>query len=277
VGFRVTNPIGREIPVIVEIPHASVWVDPESLGTLSVPARCIGQDADLFVDQLYDKAPALGATVLIAEVSRYVCDLNRSEADVDPLAVVGAATTSPTAPHGLIWRRSTDGQNVLHAPLQPSEFNRRLVRFYRPYHEALTQLVHAKLERFGFVIVLAAHSMPSSGRAGHTDSGNERADIVPGSRGGTTAASELIRTPEELARKRGWSVVHDQPYRGGFTTGHWGQPSRAIHALQVELNRRLYMDEVRLVPVTPGFEQTRDYCTDLVARLGQIDLSPRIV
>jgi N-formylglutamate amidohydrolase len=261
--------VGAELPVIVEIPHASVRVDPESMGTMCVPARCIGQDADLLVDELYSEAPSLGATVLVAEISRYVCDLNRAETDVDPLAVANAPQNSPTAPHGLIWRRSTDGQAVLSAPLQPDEFQRRLERFYRPYHEALTRLVHAKVERFGFAVVLAAHSMPSSGRAGHVDTGSERADIVPGTRGGTTAASELIRVPEEVARKRGWSVMHDQPYRGGFTTGHWGQPSRAIHAVQVELNRRLYMDELRLVAIHPGFEQTRDYCTELVRRLGQ--------
>lgn len=272
-GFRVTGPIGRELPVIVEVPHASVWVDPESLGTLCVPARCIGQDADLFVDELYARAPELGAHLLVAEISRYVCDLNRSEADIDPLAVVGAPQNSVSAPHGLIWRRSTDGQSVLTAPLTQAEFTRRLERFYRPYHQALTRLVEAKLERFGFAVVLAAHSMPSSGRVGHTDTGNDRADIVPGSRGGTTAASELIRTPEELARKRGWSVVHDQPYRGGFTTGHWGQPARGIHTVQVELNRRLYMDEVRLVH-SDGFDQTREYCEALVQRLGEFEQTP---
>jgi N-formylglutamate deformylase len=77
VGFRVIQPLGAELPVIVEIPHASIHVDAQSMGTMCVPARCIGQDADLLVDELYSEAPALGATVLVAEISRYVCDLNR--------------------------------------------------------------------------------------------------------------------------------------------------------------------------------------------------------
>lgn len=269
VGYRVVEPLGVETPLVVEIPHASIALDPESIATLTAPARCVGQDADLYVDELYADAAELGATVLVAEVSRYVCDLNRAETDIDAAAVSSAPKDAPALPHGLIWRRSTDGQAVLAKPLDDQEFQRRMVRYYRPYHQTLSDMVEAKRARFGFALVLAAHSMPSSGRVGHLDSGNDRADVVPGSRGGTTAQAEMIRIPEELAQRRNWSVVHDQPYRGGFTTGFWGQPQRQIHAVQVELNRRLYMDELTLSRRPGGFEQTRQYCRELVQALSR--------
>jgi N-formylglutamate amidohydrolase len=219
------------------------------------------------VDELYTSATEFGASVLVARVSRYVCDLNRSERDVDAEAVQGVSAVG-THPHGLIWRRSTDGQVALAAPLSPAEYERRLERFHRPYHQALSALIEDKRRRFGFALVLAAHSMPGSARVGHQDLGR-RADIVPGSRGRTSAASGLIDIPERLAEARGWSVAHDQPYRGGFTTGHYGRPDQNVHVLQVELNRQLYMDEGTLARLPGRFEQTKAYCDELVQEMSR--------
>lgn len=269
--FEVLEPVAAaETPLVVEIPHASIAVDPLSLATLRVSAHSIGQDADLYVDELYQDAQALGATVLVARVSRYVCDLNRAETDVDERAVQGVPK-APPAPHGLIWRQSTLGQAALLQPLTRREFERRRDGIYRPYHARLQQLLARKQERFGFALLLAAHSMPSRGRQGHRDTGTRRADVVPGSRGRTSAASRVIDLPEHLARARGLSVAHDEPYRGGFTTGHYGKPERGIHVLQVELNRALYMDEDSLEPLPTGFDATRAYCRELVLRLSQLD------
>jgi N-formylglutamate deformylase len=270
VSFRVIAPRAAETPVVVEVPHAGLAVDALTLPTLSAPIRSLGVDADLYVDELYADAPDVGATLLVAEHSRYVCDLNRSEQDVDPLAAAGGA--AQRAPHGLIWRDTTEGQRALYQPLGREELERRLVRFYRPYHACLAELLAAKRARFGFVILLAGHSMPSRGRAGHTDTGRDRADIVPGSRGRTTASSLVIDTPERIARTKGWSVVHDDPYRGGFTTAFYGRPDRQQHALQVELSRRLYMNEATLEKRPGGFEATREFCTALVASLGALEL-----
>lgn len=269
-NFSVHQPQGHEIPVVVEIPHAGLGVDPWALATLAAPARCIGIDADLYVDQLYRGASAAGATCLVAHTSRYVCDLNRSETDVDARSVAGAQGANST--HGLIWRRTTDDQPAIVAPLSTQEFQRRLDSIYRPYHRALADLVSDKLARFGHVVVLCAHSMPSRGRPGHRDAGTDRADVVPGSRGRSTAAAAVIDLPEQLARERNWTVLHDDPYRGGFTTGFYGRPAQGIHAVQVELARRLYMDERTLRKKDPDFEQVAEYCVDLVERLGALKL-----
>ena len=270
-SFKVIAPRAPETPVFVEVPHAGLSVDALTLPSLAAPARSIGVDADLYVDELYAGAPDVGATLLVAEHSRYVCDLNRSEQDVDPLAVIGGS--AQRAPHGLIWRDTTEGQRALYQPLSRDELERRLVTYYRPYHQCLTELLAAKRAKFGFAVLLAGHSMPSRGRPGHSDTGRDRADVVPGSRGRTTAAGVIIETPELVARPRGWTVVHDDPYRGGFTTAFYGRPDRNQHALQVELSRRLYMNETTLEKKRDGFEETREFCTGLVAALGRIDLA----
>lgn len=267
-SFTVHRPEGVETPLVVEVPHAGLEVDPIALADLVSPARCIGYDADLLVDELYAAAPGLGATLLVAHTSRYVVDLNRAETDVDSGAVDGVPPLD--APHGLVWKRSTEGHPTLRRALPESELQRRLETIYRPYHRTLAQLLREKREKFGFALLLCAHSMPSRGRTGHGDTGSDRADVVPGSRGHTSGCPEIIELPADLARARGWSTQHDVPYRGGFTTAHYGRPAQGVHAVQVELNRRLYLDEDSLTRRAGGYEATRDYCTELVRRLSAV-------
>jgi len=266
--FSVREPETDETPVVVEIPHAGLRVTPGSLATLIAPARSLALDADLYVDQLYEDAPTHGATLLVSHVSRYVCDLNRAEQDVDSRAVAG--TAAHHSPHGLVWVATTEGAPALSRPLTRAEFRDRLENIYLPYHRALSALLERKRRTFGFAVLLCGHSMPSRARG---IGQRNRADIVPGSRGRSTAASDVIDCPDALARELGWSVAHDDPYRGGFTTAHYGNPSLAVHAVQVEISRKRYMDEIGLVKLSNEFEQVRQYCGRLVARLGALKLA----
>jgi N-formylglutamate amidohydrolase len=270
VPFSVRQPETTPTPVVVEVPHAGLFVDPLSLATLAAPAHSIGRDADLYVDDLYVDAPAEGATLLAARYSRYVCDLNRGLLDYDSSAVEGGPARA--APHGLIWRTTTEDRPALVARLKRDELERRLNQIYRPYHATLQQLLRANVERFGYAILLCAHSMPSRGRVGHADPGRERADVVPGSRGRTSAASSIIELAERIALSFGWTVAHDDPYRGGFSTGHYGRPVDGVHAIQIELARRLYMDELGLRKLPEQFERTREFCRTLVRELGGVKL-----
>ncbi|MGC4094689.1 MAG: N-formylglutamate amidohydrolase [Polyangiaceae bacterium] len=102
-------------------------------------------------------------------------------------------------------------------------------------------------------------------------SGRERADVVPGSRGRTSAAAIVIDTVDRLAREAGFSVAHDQPYRGGFSTGHYGRPEHAVHAVQVELNRKLYMNELSLEKKPREFEALRAFCRRLTRELASLE------
>jgi len=278
-GFSVLSPLAAETPLLVEIPHAGLMVDEPARATLMAPAEALARDADLWVDELYADAPAAGATVLVAHVSRYVCDLNRAESDLEPRAA--RAGRRPVAPHGLVWCSTTTGAPALAHPIDETELTRRLELYYRPYHRVIGEILAHKRARFGFAILLCAHSMPSRSHepsdggadAGRSAAPRQRADIVPGSRGGTTAAAAVVDCPELLARERGWSVAHDQPFRGGYSTLRYGHPVTGVHAVQVEISRRLYMDEASLERSPAGFPAVRAYCRSLVDALSALDLT----
>jgi len=269
--FRVVPPRAAEIPVVVEVPHAGLLVDAACLSTLLVSARSLARDADLYVDELVPDVADVGATTLIAHTSRYFIDLNRREEEVDRFAVDGAH--GHDAPHGLIWHRSTDGDRALSAPLPRREFERRLALIHRPYHATLRRLLEEKKQRFGHVILVCAHSMPSVGLSFATGREVPRADVVPGTRGRTSAAAPVIDLVDRHARACGFSVRHDDPYRGGYSTQHYGVPAQGFHAIQIELARRLYMDEPTLRRSPEGVAALRRFYRDLVALLGALPLS----
>ncbi len=270
--FEVFEPTGAETPVVVEIPHAGLDLPAPFLEPLTAPARAIGRDADLYVDALYADAPAEGATVLVCRTSRYAVDVNRAETDVDGEVVEGARG-DVALQHGLVWRTTSEGESALSRKLTRPELEERLELVWRPYHRMLASLVEQKRTRFGVAVVLAAHSMPSVERSGREKPrdgpARARADVVPGTRGRRSAAPSLIDALEEHAIARGWSVRHDDPYAGGFTTQHYGRPADGVHVLQVELARRLYLDEATLRPGS-GFEAVRAWCRELVGKLGRL-------
>ena len=271
--FTLTKPDRGETPLVVEVPHAGLSV-PEEVGAQTVvPREAIVRDADILVDKLYEAAPEQGATLLVAHVSRYVVDLNRGPDDVDR-ATVGDHPNARTAlqPRGVVWRMTTDGIDVLQRPLTFEEFSRRISTFHTPYHLCLRKTLEERRERHGFAVLLAAHSMPSVGRAGHLDPGSRRADVVPGTLGRSTADARLIDLVDSHFRAAGLSVCHDEPYRGGWTTATHGRPAEHVHAIQIELNRALYANESTAQPKAGDFERLQSLLSDLVAKVGQLDL-----
>jgi len=281
--FERFDPTGPETPVVVEVPHAGIEAGAAFLEPMVAPARSIARDADLYVDALYEDAPALGATLLVARASRYVIDLNRAEKDIDGEVVEGARG-DVRMHHGLVWRTTSDGEAALARRLSAQELEERLELVWRPYHRELAAILERKRQRFGIAVLLAAHSMPSvdrgrgGGGGGGARDGAEvaargRADVVPGSRGRRSAAGRFIDTVEAHAVAEGWSVRHDEPYAGGFTTQHYGRPADGVHAVQVELARRLYLDEATLRPL-PRFPEVRAWCHALVGKLAQAAALP---
>jgi N-formylglutamate amidohydrolase len=275
VHFTLLEPEQRETPVVVEVPHAGLSLEPPHVATICAPVNALGRDADLFVDELYADAPLEGATLLVARTSRYVVDLNRAESDVDADTVEGASS-QVRASRGLVWRLTGDGERVLTRRLTRAELEARLDGVYRPYHAALREVLARKVSRFGRAVLLAAHSMPSESRvptAAGAPPAPPRADVVPGSRGRTSAEAKYIDLIDAHARGAGWSVRHDDPYKGGFTTQNYGRPHANVHAVQVELARRLYMDEATLTRRPPNFDAVRRWCRALVSKLGQTALA----
>ncbi len=268
--FRLVRPREREVPVLIEVPHASVALPEEVRATLLVSADAIRRDADSYVDELYRDGPSHGATLLTACASRYVVDLNREEADVDEWAVRGVGHREKEHPRGVIWRESGDGKPALRSPIPRDDFEARLATYYRPYHGALREALSALRARHGRALLVAAHSMPSTAPSPQGGARLRRADVVPGTQGRSTAGRALIDAVETHFRAAGLSVRHDEPYRGGATTVRWGRPSEGFHAIQIELNRALYMNEATGDPKPEGVAWLTELCGSLVRRLGDV-------
>ena len=269
--FELNVPDRGALPVLVEVPHAGLGVPEAVRPLLAAPEASLLRDADIYVDQLYDEAADAGATVLSARLSRYVVDLNRSADDVDRETVPDHPAPRALQPRGVVWRMTTDGRPALERPLSFAELQDRIDRFHAPYHRTLEAQIERLRSRFGFAVLVAGHSMPSASRSSR--SGTPRADVVPGTRGRTTAASEVIDLVDEHFVSAGHSVRHDDPYRGGFTTANYGRPQEGVHAIQIELNRALYVDEETLAPKPAEFDKLRSLLTHLIKRLGELDLT----
>ncbi len=267
-SFEIIEPEAGDSPLVVEVPHAGLGIDGESASWIAAPIDCLARDADLYVDELFADSPRHGATLVVARLSRYVVDLNRAADDYDGIAVRGGPEGN--RPRGVIWRLTSDGRQVQRAQVTPDEAERRLDQYYRPYHQALTQVLERKRDRFGFAVLLCAHSMPTPrhrASAGRAPTGG--ADLVPGSCGGTSAAPHWIDLIDSLSREPGYHVRHDDPYRGGFSTAHYGRPADHFHAVQLEIARRLYMDETTLARDPNGFPQVATFAARLVGRLAE--------
>jgi len=267
---ELTHPRTPPSPVLVEVPHSGLQVPPEVESEIDAAPLAMLRDSDIYVDQLYRRAPEHGATLLVSRVSRYVVDLNRGPDDVDSAAVPRHPRARHIPARGVVWRARTDGTPLLRAPLTVQQFTRRLELFYEPYHRTLREVAAQIREQHGRVVILAAHSMPSAGRRTLGGGKVRRADIVPGTRGRSTADGRIIDLIDSHFREAGLSVKHDDPYRGGWTTSSYGAPKRGQHAVQIELNRALYVDEKTSEIKPNDFAQLQTVLDRLVGKLGKL-------
>ena len=267
---ELTAPKTTATPVLVEVPHSGLQVPPDVEPEIEATPFSVLRDSDIYVDQLYERAPNQGATLLVSRVSRYVVDLNRGPDEVDSAAVPRHPKARHIPARGVVWRARTDGTPLLRAPLTIDQFAKRIELYYKPYHQKLREVAARMREEHGHVVILAAHSMPSAGRRVFGGREVRRADIVPGTRGRSTADGRIIDLVDAHFRGAGLSVKHDEPYRGGWTTSSYGAPKRGQHAIQIELNRALYVNEKTSQIKSRDFAQLQTVLDQLVSKLGEL-------
>lgn len=236
-------PDGPASPLLVSVPHAGTRIPEQDRELIVCDRRTMLRDADLLVDRLYRSAPELGAGLIAATISRYVLDVNRAPGDVDRQVCHELDSPAAPNPRALIWRLSTEAHTVLPRTLSRAELDSRIARVHTPYHAKVRALLDARVQRFGYAILLDGHSMPSVGRATHSDPGVRRADVVPGDNKGRSCHPSLLQLVAEHFEAAGLSVLPNKPYSGGWITRNYGQPADNVHAIQIELNRDLYLYE----------------------------------
>ncbi|MEX0696374.1 MAG: N-formylglutamate amidohydrolase [Dongiaceae bacterium] len=269
-------PAEQTMPVVFASPHSGAAYPPEFLAASRLDPFALRKSEDSFVDEIFAAAPALGAPLLRALFPRAYIDPNREPFELDPAMFEDelpayANTASPRVAAGLgtIARVVASGEEIYGGRLRFAEATARLERCYRPYHDALRRIVTATRRRFGYCLLVDCHSMPSVGGPMERDAGRERVDIVLGDCHASSCAPAVVDRVEGLLRDRGYAVARNAPYSGGFVTRHYGRPAEGVHALQIEINRALYMDEAA-IRRAPGFAQVSEGMTALIRELGSV-------
>lgn len=253
------DPTVTPAPVVFDSPHSGLTVPDAFHPAVSLDRVFIATDTH--VDALFAGAPRHGAPLLKALFPRSFLDVNRSIEDVDPLLLdqpwPGPLSDAPSVRRGmgLIWRFAWGDQPMYDHALTITEVRDRIDRYWWPYHTALAQLIDGIHTRFGQVWHIDCHSMPRRGHVLSPDpAGTERADIVLGDRDGTTCAPMFTAVVADALRRRGYEVAINQPFKGAELVRRSGAPDQGRHSLQIEINRKLYMDEVSR-DRTAGFDR----------------------
>jgi N-formylglutamate deformylase len=246
--FRLVHPSGHAVPLVLDSPHSGADY-PEDFRA-AVANAALRQSEDSFVDELYSSGPSLGATLIAARFPRSYIDPNRSLLDIDA-SLIDGAWPGPAMPSrktelgiGLIWRLLDSGEAIYGRKLSVEEVKQRIVRYHQPYQRAVKDALDAAHEHFGGVWHINCHSMPAlSGRISEEGPGKPRADFVLGDRDGTTCEPEFTALVAQTLRGMGYEVKINDPYKGVELVRAFSDPAAQRHSLQVEVNRKLYLDE----------------------------------
>ncbi|WHZ36162.1 N-formylglutamate amidohydrolase [Sagittula sp. MA-2] len=256
--------------VVFASPHSGRDYPPSFLATTQLDERTIRSSEDAWVDRLFDSAPELGAPLLRAGAPRAYVDLNRAVDELDPALIEGVRRSghNPRVASGLgvVPRVVAGGRAIYRGKLSRLEAERRLQQIWRPYHEKLASLLAQSHAVFGEAILIDCHSMPREALDGALRNGVPRPEIVIGDRFGASSAADVVERVEAAFRAAGFVVARNTPFAGAYSTQAYGRPLRNQHAVQVEIDRSLYMDERNICP-SADFEDVRRVLRGVVAEL----------
>lgn len=269
--FKIRRPAEQRVPFVFASPHSGRLYPSSFAAQSRLDALCLRRSEDAYADELFAGAVTQGAPMIAARFPRAFLDVNRAPTELDPALFDGPLAVRVDTPNarvhaglGVIPRIVRDGAEIYRVKLHPGEAQERLSRLHRPYHAALARLVEETMARFGVAIVIDCHTMPSAASV---------PDIVLGDRYGAAASPLLIRSAEAAFATAGFSVARNAPYAGGYTTHLYGRPEICVHALQIEINRTLYLDEERIEPGA-NYALVQRRLNEALLALTRIDLGP---
>ncbi|RUM97480.1 N-formylglutamate amidohydrolase [Pseudaminobacter arsenicus] len=279
--FEIRQGGQQRVPFVFNSPHSGRYYPARFLSMVRLDGDAIRRSEDCYVDELFSGAVALGAPLMAANFPRSYLDVNREPWELDPRmfmepvpSFANIRSARVAGGLGTIPKLVGEGLDIYAGRLPLSEALGRIETVYKPYHAALKQLVMRTHMQFGSAVLIDGHSMPASVRIGET---GVRPDFIIGDRFGTSASRALTETAISILISMGYTVAHNKPYAGGFITEHYGRPARNLHALQIEINRGLYMNE-QTFRKSAGFDALTDdltcFCAELMASLTPVDDLP---
>ena len=267
--IRISYPECRTSPLVFASPHSGRDYPSSFVGQSALSLEQLRRSEDAYIDELFSAAPAFGAPLVAACFPRVYLDPNRGSDELDPHLIQGLSGTGILSPSprteaglGIIPRLGAEGRSIYKTRLSLSEARSRVEAFHKPYHEALEAELAEASEMFGVAILIDAHSMPSNGARG--------ADMVLGDKHGVSCASAVTDLVESRFRDHGFQCVRNTPYAGGYSTEHYGRPLLKRHAIQIEVNRGLYLNETR-VTRSGTFVSVQNRISRVIEALAGID------
>ena len=251
-AYEVLHPEKRTSCVVFASPHSGRDYPWSFLRKTILDEHSIRTSEDAFVDQLFDCAPQFGASFLKAGAPRAYVDLNRNVDELDPALIEGVCRggNNPRIASGLgvIPRVVAGGRSIYSGKISHDEAQRRITQYWRPYHEMLQKLLDHTRQRHGQAVLIDCHSMPHEATNGVAKSGIRRPDVVLGDRFGASATGEVVDRLEAAFVDAGFVVTRNAPFAGAYITQAYGRPSKGQHAVQVEIDRSIYMNEQLIRP-----------------------------
>lgn len=234
--YKITKSQTAEVPIVISVPHCGIDFPDEIKDQFKKKLIKSPDDTDWFVDQLYDFAPAMGITMIVANYSRWAIDLNRDKNN-KPLYSDGRIIT------GLCPVTSFLGEPIYkdeRTEVEPPEIKRRIDLYYSPYHQQIERLLSEHKKKFGKVLLWDCHSIRQSVPTIYKE---KFPDLILGDANGTSASPGLIETALSVLDHGGYSASHNHPFKGGYITRCYGKPSANQHALQLEMSKVNYLDD----------------------------------
>lgn len=269
--FDVLEPDVLRAPVVFNSPHSGRVYPDRFIERSKLDPHSLRRSEDCYIDQVFEDVVSLGVPLMRANFPRAYLDVNREPYELDPVMFadplpdyVNTGSVRVAGGLGTIARVVSETEEIYRAPLIFAEAEARILSLHVPYHRRLTELLLRAREHFGVSLLIDCHSMPSTVPAANPSDSSIRPDIIIGDRYGSSCSCEIVDMVEHKLTGMGYSVSRNRPYAGGFITQTYGRPIRAMHAVQLEINRSLYIDEDDLEKHN-GFHKLRHDMHMLVA------------
>lgn len=251
-AYHLTRPVTRTTCTVFASPHSGRDYAASFLDQAILDAHEIRSSEDAFVDLLFAAAPGHGAPLLTALAPRAYIDLNRAPDELDP-ALIEGIRRNPQNPRvasglGVVPRVVANGRHIYRGKIPLAEAHQRIAACWRPYHDKLQTLLDESCNAFGQAILIDCHSMPHEALENVGAIGGTRPDVVLGDRFGAAAGTDVVEQVEAAFASAGLRVARNMPFAGAYIAQHYGRPARHQHAIQVEIDRALYMNERTLEP-----------------------------
>lgn len=277
VPYQLSEPPMLTSAAIFSSPHSGCAYPEDLVRRSRLDSLALRASEDAYVDTLFAEAPLWGAPLIAATAPRAYVDLNRAPEEMDPAVVQGVRATGlnprVAAGLGVIPRIVAEGRPIYNGKISLEEARRRIKLWHTPYHQRLDELMAQSAAKFGYALLFDCHSMPTDALRAAPKVNGKRPEIVIGDRFGTSATRPMVMAAVSAFESAGFAVACNAPFAGGHITQRYGRPSQNWHAIQIEIDRGLYLDQRKIAPGR-DYQMFRDRLNRVIpmlAHVGRVD------